>query len=234
MAVHPDLVDLSPDVVADLQELAQRVTQGVPAFRSLEIVLSKREWSQVELELEKYFPPAPNQDDKVVPPSPSQNDAAAPPLPNQNNEVVPPPQQRPAYYAIKTLMKLRNISQPRAILELGLALEYLTESKYRRLLRAIGEGEPEKKPPKRPVWNEKDRMLTIDTTVLIKFTSLARPKNQVAILDAFERSKWKSGVTTPLRKGQCTHDAVHALNARQDKINFQVENDGTWITWKKR
>ena len=82
------------DVVEKLQETALRVTQGVPAFRSSKAILTEEEWRQVKGELASFFPDVFGEPSKE-------------------------PAKRPPSYAIRKLMELRKISEPRAILELG-------------------------------------------------------------------------------------------------------------------
>ena len=140
----------------------------------------------------------------------------------------------PQYYAIKTLMKLRKLSQCRAILELALANELLSDAGYRRLLREIGEGEPEPRPTKRPSWDVTTGTLRFENTALRTFKSQSRAKNQVAILEAFERHNWTPRVPNPLDRGQQSYDTVLSLNRRLKKIIFHVEDDGRQITWARR
>jgi len=83
------LADLCPEVVDELKEIALQVTQSLPAFRALKNILTDREWRQIEGELQEYFPST------GVARSPRRGAAA---LPHE--------------YALRTLVKLRNISQP--------------------------------------------------------------------------------------------------------------------------
>ena len=157
--------------------------------------------------------------------------AARSSLPSVQHAAAPP--ARLAYYAIKTLMRLRQVSQCRAILDLALATELLTDARYRRLLREIGEGKPEPPPTKRPSWDAKTGTLRFENTMLRTFTSQTRAKNQVAILEAFERHNWSPRVANPLNRGQQVHDAVQGLNRGLKKIVFHVEDDGRQISWAR-
>jgi hypothetical protein len=143
---------------------------------------------------------------------------------------VPAP---PANYAIKTLMRLRKLSQCRAILELSLANDLLTDVGYRRLLREIGGGEPEPRPTKRPSWDATTGTLWFENAVLRTFKSQARAKNLVALLEAFENRKWIPRIPNPLNSGQQIHDAVQGLNRGRKKIVFHVEDDGRQISWRR-
>ena len=210
MPVGRPFANLPSGVVDELKEIVLRVTQGLPAFRALRKVPTDREWRQIEAEVERYFP------------------SAACRLAGKE----PPP--RPREYALRTLVRLRQISQPRATIDLALANDLLTETSYRRLLREIGEGEREAAPTKRPVWDDKTGTLRFKNTVLRTFKSQTKAKNLVAILDAFETGKWAMRVQNPLRSGQQIHDAVRGLNRGLKTLTFHVEGDGQWIRWARR
>jgi hypothetical protein len=198
------------DVVEKLQETALRVTQGVPAFRALKAVLTDEEWRRAEGELARFFP------DVLGRPSEQ-------------------PIRRPAYYAIRKLMELRKISQPRAILELGRALNFLTPPDYERLLRAVGEGERKPKKSKLPVWDREARTLRFEGAVIRTIRSLKVAKHTVAILDTFEGHNWQPRVANPLREtGQMLHDALKSLNKGLKKISFHADGDGQQISWRRR
>jgi hypothetical protein len=131
-------------------------------------------------------------------------------------------------------MRLRKVSQCRAILDLALANDLLTDAPYRRLLREIGYGEPEPRPTKRPSWDVTTGTLRFENAALRTFKSQSRAKNQVAILEAFERHNWTPRVPNPLPPGQRSHDAVQGLNRKIKKIIFHVEDDGRQISWRRR
>ena len=166
MPTARNLDELSPDVREEIRLLAVRVTQGLPAYQSLKSVLTDGEWRQIETELERYFPPPETKEDTgTAEPKPGQSAQAAG---TSTAEAASPASEpaaskpvRPQYYAIKTLMKLRRMSQCRAILELALTTDLLTDAGYRRLLREIGEGEPEPAPTKRPVWDARTATLWV-------------------------------------------------------------------------
>jgi hypothetical protein len=239
MSAARNLNDLSPDVRTEIELLALRVTQGFPAFRSLKSVLTEGEWRQIESELEGYFP-SPKRDKgkgaTVLKTGKSAQVAvtSTPEAASPASEPAAPTPRRPQYYAIKTLMRLRKMSQCRAILELALATDLLTDAGYRRLLREIGEGEPKPAPTKRPVWDARAGTLRFEKTLLRTIRSLKRAKNLVAILNAFESHAWVPRVPNPLGTGQQVHDAVLALDRSQRKVVFHVEGDGEWISWARR
>lgn len=202
---------LPAEIIAELREIGLRVTQGVPAFRALRAILTEEEWRRVEGELSRYFP------------------ANFGKARNPETEAKRPPQ-----YAIRKLMDLRKISQPRAILGLGLALSFLTPPDYERLLRAIGEGERKPRESKLPVWDRETRTLSFEGVVIRSIRSLKVAKNVVAILDAFEGHRWPSRIMNPTGDvGQPVHDAVKSLNNGLTKISFHVDNDGQQITWRR-
>ena len=211
MSPSHSFTDLRPEVVDELKEIALQLTQGLPAFRALQSILTDREWREIEGELQEYFPPAACRE-------------------ADRTKVL----SRPCEYAIRTLVRLRAISQPRAIIDLALANDLLTEARYRRLLRDIGEGDPETAPKKRPVWDAKTGTLRFGNTTLRTFKSQTKAKNLVGILDAFEAGNWVMRVKNPLGPGQRVHDAVAGLNRGLKKIVFHVEGDGQWIRWAPR
>ena len=210
MPAGRSLAELCPDVAEELREIALRVTQGLQAFRALRNILTDREWRQIEGELQEYFPST------------------------VSLQAGKKPRPLPHEYALRTLVRLRNISQPRAIIDLALANDLLTDAAYRRLLREIGEGEPEPAPTKRPVWDATTATLRFENTTLRTFKSPKRAKNLVGILDAFETGKWVTRVKNPLEPGQQVHDAVKGLNRGLKKIIFHVQGDGQWLSWARR
>jgi hypothetical protein len=115
-----------------------------------------------------------------------------------------------------------------------LANDLLAIGSYRRLLRAIGEGELEPAPANRPFWDPVNRTLRFEETQLIKLSSLKRAKTLAAILDTFENQQWCPRIRSPLKAHQQSYDAVSDLNHRQTRIDFHVDGDGKWITWAKR
>ena len=205
----PTLWGFPKDVVEKLQETALRVTQGVPAFRALKAVLTDEEWRQAEGELARFFP-------DVRP---------ALGTTHQTARVLRDPQAH----------GVRKISQPRAILELGPALNFLTPPDYERLLRAVGEGERKPKKSKLPVWDRDARTLRFEGAVIRTIRSLKVAKHTVAILDTFEGHNWQPRVANPLREtGQMRHDALKSLNKGLKKISFHADGDGQQISWRRR
>jgi hypothetical protein len=115
MPATANLNDLPDEIANEIKEIGLRVTQGMPAFRALKCVLSDGEWLLIEDELKRYFPPTRKHPNDQLP-------------------------RRPSYYAIKTLMRIRKISQPRAKYSKGdhqiserRLLEYL-----KRVLKRLG------------------------------------------------------------------------------------------------
>lgn len=199
------------DVVEKLQETALRVTQGVPAFRALKAILTEEEWRQVKGELASFFPDVFGEPSKE-------------------------PAKRPPSYAIRKLMELRKISEPRDS-RTRAGIEFLMPAAYERLLRAIGEGEGDRKPRKSklPVWDREECTLRLEGSVIRKVRGPNVAKHVVAILDAFEQQGWRSRVRKPLGEaGQVLHDAVKSLNKGTKRMSFHVGGDGEFVTWRWR
>jgi hypothetical protein len=212
MPESPNLPDFPKEVIAELQATGLRVTQGVPAFRALKAVLTPQEWRRVERKIEEFFPSS-----------------------NGGSHPSEAGAKRPPFYAIRKLMELRKSSQPRAILELGRGLNFLTDVDYQRLLREIGEAERKPARSKLPVWNRETGTLQFEGSEIRKVRSPSVARHATAILDTFEGHRWPSRIANPIGEtGQTLHDAVKALNRGLKKISFHVEGDGWQISWRRR
>jgi hypothetical protein len=130
-------------------------------------------------------------------------------------------------------MKLRGVSQPRAIAELAHKLGFIDQTSYQWLLREIGEKQDPQHPRDLPSWDESSGNLLWQTKVIRRIRVLASPSNIHIILDAFQRAKWKSKIKNPLRLGQQQlHQALRSLNQGLKKIRFHAQEGGKAITWE--
>lgn len=251
MPAARNLNDLSPDVQEEIKLLAVRVTQGVPAYRSLKRVLTDGEWRQIETELERYFPP-PKTNEHTGTAEPKTGESARATVASTPEAVSPASEPaastpaRPPYYAIKTLMKLRKMSQCRAILELGPATNLVTDADYRRLLYEIGEHEeppPAPAPPVAPVspetalqpeWDKAVSELRLGGKVIKRVRGPNVAKNVVMVLDCFQDEGWQRHIFDPLpgaRDQKRLHDTVASLNKNLEGLRFRTDGSGEGICW---
>lgn len=238
MSSVPNLDGLSPDVREEIECLAMRVTQGIPAYRSLRAVLTEAEWAEIEPELKQYFPPAAEKEDprsarqKAGRPSRTANAPPGEPTASVCKSAVEPT-ARPPYYAIKTLVKVRQLSECRAILELALATDLLSEASYRRLLREIGELSAAR-PVGKPEWDRSAGELRFGGKVVKRVRGPRVAKNVVTVLDAFQEEGWPRHIDDPLpdgRKQKRLHDTVWSLNEDLEVIRFRADGSGEGFCW---
>jgi hypothetical protein len=243
MLASRNLNELDLDVQEEIKLLAVRVTLGLPAFRSLKTVLNVAEWQQIVPELSRYFPPSKPE----IPVSFAEARGRKPTLvagESVDVAVAPglePPegeQARPSFCAIKTLMRVRRISQCRAILELTLANELITDAGYRRLLRAIGEQvilPPSNASPKLE-WDKAICELRLNGKVVkrVRGVKVAK-KNVVAVLDCFEEEEWPRRIHDPLPPSKALskrlHDTIASLNSDLVGLRFRTDGSGENVCW---
>lgn len=218
------LADLRPEVVEELREIALRVSYGPPAFRVLQNILNEDEWGQIEEELQEYYPST------------------------ESIEAGKKPKKLPHEYALQTLVRLRNISQARSVIELALANDLLTGASYRRLLREIGEQEetppaapvppaavapPE--PPRHPEWDDELCELWYGGQLLKRIRGRKVAKNVIKVLDAFQEEGWPRHILDPLPKGADSkrlHDTISSLNEGLELIHFRADGNGEGFCWE--
>jgi hypothetical protein len=239
MSAARNLDDLPPDVRKEIELLAMQVTQGFPAFRSLKSVLTEDEWRQIEAELERYFPPPKTKEDTgTAEPktgdSPQATIASTPEAASPASEPAVSNPVRPQHYAIKTLMKLRKMSQCRAILELAMATDLLSNARYRGLLHEIGEQEEPPPAALQPEWDKKVSELRLGGKVLKRLRGASVAKNVVQILDAFQEQGWPRHTLDPLpggRNQKRLHDTILSLNEDLEGLRFRADGTGEGICW---
>lgn len=241
MSASRSLVELAPDIQEEIKVLAMRVTQGMPAFRSLRAVLTEKEWQEILPELSGYFPPsAPGTrvsaaEARRRKSAPAEKESAGE-ANGPASEPVKPELRRPEYYAIKTLMRLRNLTQCRAIIELARATELLTEAGYRRLLREIGEQDvslPADTSSKLE-WDKGLCELRLNGKVIKRVRGPKIARNVVRVLDAFQEQGWARHTCDPLPGGRDQkrlHDTIQSLNDDLEGIRFRADGTGEGICW---
>ena len=179
-----------------------------------------------ELAKEPYDPKFDDIDSKKLPPEDL-----------EMKEGLPGSVLQRCYYrwgAVGMWMKLKELSQPEAIVDLAYQ-RGLPEATRQRLLDALGAKPPAKRPSKVPVWNREQKVLRFEGTVIRKIRSLGVAKNIVTILDGFQAKHWQLRIPTPLDTGQqALHDTIRSLNKGLKKLAFHACDDGQSISWSRR
>lgn len=127
-------------------------------------------------------------------------------------------------------LQLRKGTPQRAIVDVAHALNLLSDSDWRWLLRELGEPEA---PLEGIEWRKELGELRWNGEVIRK-VAVGRAKNVVAILDAFHESGWPERMDDPIPNGddQRLRDSVKVLNRRLHKIRFYADGTGTGLYWK--
>jgi hypothetical protein len=130
-------------------------------------------------------------------------------------------------------MKLRRVSQVRAILELALKLGFLSQETYHWLLHEVGHKPNAQEQSDRPDWQASTGELRWKGRVIRRVRILKNPANVQTVLAKFQRANWPARIKNPLRFGQQQlHQTLRSLNERLQKIRFHGQEGGQAITWE--
>lgn len=127
--------------------------------------------------------------------------------------------------------QLNGVTPLRAILDVAHAINLLSETDYRWLLREIG-GTAETRMPDRPHWNHTEGKLYFGKRVIRRVRINKKKTNIHRILDAFQAANWARRVDNPLANGaQQLHETLRTLNRKLKQIRFHSTEGGQSITW---
>ena len=136
--------------------------------------------------------------------------------------------------------KLRGVSASRAITDLGMELNLISDFDRRQLLKKLGE---EVKPtgPALPAWDRSAGILRLGNAVVKRVRRLKVATNGILILDAFQEMGWPSHLDDPLspRPGlrqsseKRLQDAIKSLNNNLKLIRFRGDGTGKGIVWER-
>ena len=135
-------------------------------------------------------------------------------------------------------MEVKQVSQPRAIVELALGLGFTDEPTANWLLRELGEAEIGKeaaKIPDRPVWDKETRQLMFGGQLARRVQNPNKAHNIVAVLDALQEEGWPPRIDDPLPHGadrQRLNATVEMLNNGLELIRFSADGTGEGIAWQ--
>jgi hypothetical protein len=130
-----------------------------------------------------------------------------------------------------------RLSLERAMLEGLRQVGWLTESRYERLIEAIGE-DPELPPSRgaRPIWDRSTATLFVNGQIIRRIRQPKKAFRIVAILDAFEARGWPSHLchdTLGLEAGRELRDAVATLNLGLKVLAFKPDGTGKGVIWSR-
>jgi hypothetical protein len=132
----------------------------------------------------------------------------------------------------------RGTSPDRAVVDVAYALNFLTAPMRDALLDALGE-ERSDRDPEKPHWDKRAGELRFRGAVVRRVPKVARSRNIVPILDAFEEDGWPPEIDDPLTSGgrdDRRRRAVETLNNRMLKpwMWFECNGDGTGFRWRAK
>lgn len=127
-------------------------------------------------------------------------------------------------------LHLRKGTPQRAIVDVAHALNLLSDSDWRWLLRELTEPEA---PLEGIEWRKELGELRWNGEV-IREVAVGKAKNLVPILDAFQECGWPERLDDPLTAGdgQKLREAIKVLNQRLKRIRFYADGSGEGIRWK--
>lgn len=135
-------------------------------------------------------------------------------------------------------MRLRKVSQPRAMIEMGRGIGFLSEIDVNWLLPQFGEASPEvqsggDKSPVKPHWDPVRRELWLGNKLIKKVRSRSIGKNVCPVLDVFEEEGWPARIDSPLDDGKLG-ETIRSLNTSLTHIRFHSDGDDEGILWEPR
>lgn len=136
--------------------------------------------------------------------------------------------------------KLRGISANRAIVDLGMELNLISDFDRRQLLKKLGE---EVKPsgPALPAWDRSAGTLRLGNAVVKRVRRLKVATNASLILNAFQEMGWPPHLDDPLPPNKKLRqspekrlqDAIKSLNEGLKLIRFRGDGTGKGIVWER-
>lgn len=135
---------------------------------------------------------------------------------------------------VRIWMRLRGVSQIRAIVEIAQGIGFLTDATAAWLLRESGEQQQHVQQASQPAWDSSTGVLRYAGKRIRKVRMMKNPSNIQRILDAFEDQGWPKKIENPLAAAtdqQQLHQALRSLNNGLSKIHFHAQEGGQSINW---
>jgi hypothetical protein len=130
-------------------------------------------------------------------------------------------------------MRLYEVSQPRAIIEIAQKTGFIDEPTVQWLLREIGDRAAEKNSEERPSWQVETGQLRWGGRTVRRVRVMQSPTNLQRILDAFETAGWPPEIPNPLGAdaSQATHQALYDLNHDLQGVRFHSKEGALTLYW---
>jgi hypothetical protein len=144
-----------------------------------------------------------------------------------------PLQEFLASHPVDTFARMRRVPRERAVLDMSLELEFLSEQQYRRLLRQLHLADRNRLDG--PVWNADRLELMLRGQVVRRLRYRGRARNVVRILDTFQELEWPDRIDDPLPGGadsERLRDTIKSLNRGLIGLRFRADGTGYGIVWE--
>jgi len=131
-------------------------------------------------------------------------------------------------------MQVRGVPKIRAILDLAYQLDFLTEHRYRWLLRETGQELIPDRRRRLPSWDRKTGKFYFGKKLLCRFRLRLRPTLIQQILDSFQDAGWITPIINPIadkRTYHGVHQVLRHLNRRSKKVRFHSQKGAKSLSW---
>lgn len=133
---------------------------------------------------------------------------------------------------VRMWMHIRNVSDARAIADIGYGIGLLDSARHEWLLKELGEKANSTTPIDVPAWDHSTGKLFYRGKPVRSVRSLKRT-NVVQVLDWFEQRGWPQSITVPKEWSQPTvNETVRSLNRGLKAIKFHARNGARSIYWE--
>ena len=136
--------------------------------------------------------------------------------------------------AIRMWQHLRGGTQLRAIIDVALAVNFLSHSQSQWLLQQIGEADPAFASTVHLQWNKEHGELRLNGEVIRK-VRVVMATNVVGILDSFQECGWPTHMDNPLPSSADENrlrETLKTLNKGLKRIHFYADGTGEGIRWE--
>jgi hypothetical protein len=131
--------------------------------------------------------------------------------------------------------RFKNVSLPRAVVDLASAVDLISTGERSSLLRQIGEDDQQRNAAL-PYWNREAGHLWFGGEIVRTVRGEIVAPDVHAILDEFQAEGWRERVANPLKNkdAQKLREAIRSLNKGLAVLFFRADGSSSGIVWQLR